>query len=107
MARRKKERLLRQQPDHRANRTILIRTLILMGIFGVAVFVPLFFQLWKIQIQDYDYYRGLVADQQTKDSTVEANRGTIYDSNGVPLALSATVYNVQLSPKEIIQCQEN
>ena len=55
MARRKKERLLRQQPDHRANRTILIRTLILMGIFGVAVFVPLFFQLWKIQIQDYDY----------------------------------------------------
>ena len=107
MARRKKERLLRQQPDHRANRTILIRTLILMGIFGVAVFVPLFFQLWKIQIQDYDYYRGLVADQQTKDSTVEANRGTIYDSNGVPLALSATVYNVQLSPKEIIQCQDN
>ena len=106
MARRKKERLLRQQPYHRANRTILIRTLILMGIFGVAVFVPLFFQLWKIQIQDYDYYRGLVADQQTKDSTVEANRGTIYDSNGVPLALSATVYNVQLSPKEIIQCQE-
>ena len=107
MARRKKERLLRQQPDHRANRTILIRTLILMGIFGVAVFVPLFLQLWKIQIEDYDYYRGLVADQQTKDSTVEANRGTIYDSNGVPLALSATVYNVQLSPKEIIQCQEN
>ena len=107
MARRKKERLLRQQPDHRANRTILIRTLILMGIFGVAVFVPLFFQLWKIQIQDYDYYRGLVADQQTKDSTVEANRGTIYDSNVGPLALSATVYNVQLSPKEIIQCQEN
>lgn len=107
MARRKKERLLRQQPDHRANRTILMRTLILMGIFGVAVFVPLFFQLWRIQIQDYDYYRGLVADQQTKDSTVEANRGTIYDSNGVPLALSATVYNVQLSPKEIIACQED
>ena len=106
MARRKKERLLRQQPDHRANRTILIRTLILMGIFGVAVFVPLLIQLWKIQIQDYDDYRERVADQQTKDSTVEANRGTIYDSNGVPLALSATVYNVQLSPKEIIACQE-
>ena len=42
-----------------------------------------------------------------RDSTVAANRGTIYDSNGVPLALSATVYNVQLSPKEILQCQES
>ncbi len=106
MAYRKKNREIRQQPDRRANRTILIRTLILMGIFGLAVFVPLFFRLWQIQIEEYDKYRELVADQQTKDSTVEANRGTIYDSTGTPLALSATVYNVQLSPKEIIQCQK-
>lgn len=106
MAYRKKDRVIRQQPDRRANRTILIRTLILMGIFGLAVFVPLFFRLWQIQIDEYDKYRELVADQQTKDSTVEANRGTIYDATGTPLALSATVYNVQLSPKEIIACQE-
>ncbi|WP_130870314.1 penicillin-binding transpeptidase domain-containing protein [Intestinimonas massiliensis (ex Afouda et al. 2020)] len=107
MAYKKKDRVIRQQPDRKANRTILIRTLILMGIFGVAVFVPLFFRLWQIQVDEYDKYNELVADQQTKDSTVEANRGTIYDSNGVPLALSATVYNVQLSPKEIIQCQKD
>ena len=43
MAYRKKDRVIRQQPDRRANRTILIRTLILMGIFGLAVFVPLGF----------------------------------------------------------------
>lgn len=106
MAYRKKDRVIRQQPDRRANRTILIRTLILMAVFGVIVFIPLFFRLWRIQVEEYDQYKELVADQQTKDSTVEANRGTIYDSNGVPLALSATVYNVQLSPKEIIACQE-
>ena len=98
MAYRKKDRVIRQQPDRRANRTILIRTLILMAIFGVAVFVPLFFRLWQIQIDEYDKYQELVADQQTKDSTVEAKRGTIDDSTGTPLALSATVYNVQLSP---------
>ena len=107
MPRRKREEPVRRQPDRRANRTILIRTLVLMGMFGVAAFVPLFFQLWNIQIQDYDRYRELVADQQTADSTVEANRGAIYDSAGVPLALSATVYNVQLSPKEILQCQDD
>ncbi|WP_297209991.1 penicillin-binding transpeptidase domain-containing protein [uncultured Flavonifractor sp.] len=107
MAHRKKDRVIRQQPDRKANRTILIRTLILMAVFGVVVFTPLFFRLWQIQIEEYDKYRELVADQQTKDSTVEANRGTIYDSSGVPLALSATVYNVQLSPKEILQCQKD
>ena len=107
MPRRKREEPVRRQPDRRANRTILIRTLVLMGMFGVAAFVPLFFQLWNIQIQDYDRYRELVADQQTADSTVEANRGAIYDSAGVPLALSATVYNVQLSPKEILQCRDD
>ena len=107
MAYKKKDRVIRQQPDRKANRTILIRTLILMGLFGVAAFIPLFFRLWQIQVDEYDKYNELVADQQTKDSTVEANRGTIYDSNGVPLALSATVYNVQLSPKEIIQCQKD
>ena len=105
MLRRKREGPVRRQPDRRANRTILVRTLVLMGMFGVAAFVPLFFQLWSIQIQDYEYYRERVANQQTADSTVEANRGTIYDNAGVPLALSATVYNVQLSPKEILQCQ--
>ena len=99
MARRKKERVIRQQPDRRANRTILIRTLVLMGIFGVAVFVPLFFQLWNIQIEEYDKYRELVADQQTKDSTVEANRGTIYDSTGTPLAISVpSTMSATISP---------
>ena len=44
--------------------------------------------------------------QQTADSTVEANRGTIYDRSGETLAMSATVYNIQLSPKEILACQE-
>ena len=105
MAERKHRRVV-QQPDHRANRTILVRTLILLAVFGVAVFIPLFVRLWQIQIRDYDRFQELAVEQQTGDSVVAAQRGVIYDRNGEVLAMSATVYNVQLSPKEILACQE-
>mgnify|MGYP005971465927 CR=1 FL=1 len=106
MADRKRKRMVQQQPDRRANRTILVRTLFLLTLFGVAAFVPLLVRLWQIQIRDYDKYQGMAVEQQTADSTVEANRGTIYDRSGETLAMSATVYNIQLSPKEILACQE-
>ena len=106
MADRKRKRMVQQQPDRRANRTILVRTLFLLTLFGVAAFVPLLVRLWQIQIRDYDKYQGMAVEQQTADSTVEANRGTIYDRSGETLAMSATVYNIQLSPKEILDCQE-
>lgn len=96
-----------QHPDRRANRTILVRTLFLMGIFGVVAFVPLFVKLYQIQITEHDKYEQMAIDQQTRDSTVSANRGTIYDSKGTPLAISATVYNVQLSPKDVAETQES
>ena len=105
MAERKHRRVV-QQPDHRANRTILVRTLILLAVFGVAVFIPLFVRLWQIQIRDYDRFQELAVEQQTGDSVVAAQRGVIYDRNGEVLAMSATVYNIQLSPKEILACQE-
>ena len=41
----------------RANRTILVRTLFLLTLFGVAAFVPLLVRLWQIQIRDYDKYQ--------------------------------------------------
>ena len=102
----RKHRRVAQQPDHRANRTILVRTLILLAVFGVAVFIPLFVRLWQIQIRDYDRFQELAVEQQTGDSVVAAQRGVIYDRNGEVLAMSATVYNIQLSPKEILACQE-
>ena len=96
MAQRKRgNRIVRQRPDRRANRTILIRSLFLMAIFGLLAFIPLFVKLWQIQISQHDYYQNLAVKQQTRDSTVTANRGTIYDSKGEVLAMSATVYDVQ------------
>ncbi len=103
----RKNRVVHQQPDRRANRTILMRTLFLMAVFGVAAFIPLFVKLYQIQIRDQDYYEQLAIDQQTRDSTVSANRGTIYDSKGTVLAMSYTVHNIQLSPRDIVELRED
>ena len=86
----------------RPNRTILRRTLILLGVCGVVAFVVLGVKLYNIQIIRHDYYEERAVEQQTKQSTITASRGTIYDTNGKVLAMSASVENVFISPREII-----
>lgn len=91
-----------REPDRRANRLILRRTLALMAVFGVLSFGVLLWKLWQIQIVDHDFYEEKAINQQTRDVTVSADRGTIYDSAGNVLAMSATVQNVILSPRDVL-----
>lgn len=92
--------------DRKANRVILRRTLILMLVFGVMTFAPLFYRLYTIQVRDHATYQQRAIDQQTMDNSVSANRGDILDANGNVLAMSATVYDVILSPKDFEKLQE-
>jgi stage V sporulation protein D (sporulation-specific penicillin-binding protein) len=92
-----------KQPDRgRANRTILRRTIFLMALCGVVMFLPLIHTLWQLCVVDHDYYEELAVRQQTKDVTVSAMRGKILDANGNVLAMSATVYNLILSPRDVV-----
>lgn len=91
-----------RKQDRRANRSLLRRTLFLMVLFGVALFIPLGVQLWKLQITQHEQWKERAADNQTRDVAVGANRGTIYDANGHTLAMSATVYNLILSPADLV-----
>lgn len=77
--------------------------MLLAGVFGVATFLILFAKLWKIQIIDHEFYEEKAIAGQTRDLTVSANRGKITDSKGNILAISASVHNVVLSPKDIIE----
>ena len=74
----------------------------LMGICGVVLFVPLFWRLWDIAIVHHDDYQQKATAQQTMDLSVSATRGDIYDRNGNVLAMSATVYNLILSPRDLV-----
>lgn len=85
-----------------SKRLIFQRTTILMFLCGVTMFLPLIWQLWNISILKHDEYGGKAASQQTKNISVSANRGNIYDSNGNTLAMSATVYKLILSPLDVI-----
>ncbi len=80
---------------------VFLRTMLLMAIFGIALFVPLGWQLYKLQITEHEELQAKATRQQTSDVTVSASRGSIYDTNGKTLAVSATVYNVILSPKDV------
>ena len=85
----------------RANRTIQNRTVILMLVLGVLVFVALFIKLFSLQILQHDTLEAKALDQQTRSTVVTATRGTIYDRNGNIMAISATAETVFLSPLEI------
>ena len=84
-------------------RVILRRTLFLMVVCGVLLFVPLIWKLWDIAIVHHEDYQQKASDQQTLDLSVSASRGNIYDRNGNVLAMSATVYDLILSPRDLVQ----
>ena len=85
----------------RANRVIQRRTLILMLIMGVMMFVVLFCKLFSLQIVRHEELQSLAVSQQTRSTVVTASRGTIYDASGNILAISSTAETVFLSPLEL------
>ncbi len=77
------------------------RIRILIAVFGVIVFIPLFVRLYHLQITDHDAYESKAIANQTRSTPLSASRGTIYDRSGNVLAVSTTVYNVFISPNEL------
>ena len=97
----------RPTTDRKANRVILIRTVVLMAAFGFIAFVPLFGKLYAIQIRDHTFYQEKAISQQTRDNAISANRGQITDINGKVLATSGTVYDIIISPNDFKAVQES
>lgn len=97
----------RPESARRANRVIQSRTLLLLGVFGVLTFVLLFTKLYHWQITEHDELQSVAVRQQTLRTTVEASRGTIYDRNGTILAMSASAETIFLSPKEIMENEQD
>lgn len=87
----------------KSNRSLFRRTVFLMVCLGVLCFIPLVYQLWKLQVVEQDYWEQRAVEQQTEDVAVNAGRGTIYDAKGNTLAMSATVYELVLSPNDVLR----
>ena len=88
-----------------ANRKIFRRTVFLLVLCGVLMFLPIFYQLWHWQVVRHDELEEKAVRQQTSEVSVSAKRGTIYDNDGDVLAISSSAYDVILSPKAIVEKQ--
>lgn len=88
--------------DRRASANIMKRVFFLMAFFGVFTFAILCCKLWQVQIFDHEKYEEQAIKNQTQDVPVSANRGAIYDANGNILAISASVQNVIISPRDVL-----
>ena len=89
------------------NRMMLRRTLFLMIVCGIVAFIALGARLFQLQIIDHDMYESAAVEQQLRQTTVSAQRGTIYDRNMNILAMSASVSNIYISPAEIAMYDED
>jgi cell division protein FtsI (penicillin-binding protein 3) len=69
--------------------------------FGLALFVVLFARLVELQFFHHDRYRARAIDQHYLKETLPADRGTIYDRRGRPLAVSRDIISVYADPQVI------
>ncbi len=91
-----------RRSDGKNNRSLFRRTIFLMAVLGVGIFLPLVYRLYQLQIVEQEDWERRAATQQTRSISVPANRGTIYDREGRAMAMSATVYKLILSPQGVV-----
>lgn len=75
----------------------------LIIILGIVFFLLLLLviRLGWIQIVMGGEYSERALEQQTRDTPIEAERGTIYDTNGNEIAVSVTCYTIWARPADI------
>ena len=79
------------------------RIMLVMAVLGILAFLPIGLRLYHLMVTQYDYYAAQALRNQTRTTTVSAERGTIYDRNMNILASSVGVENVYLNPHELKQ----
>ena len=71
-------------------------------LIGASIILAfLIFRVAWIQFVNGEELQNLAYEQQTLDRKINPKRGTIYDSNMVPIAVSSTVYTVTVNPTNI------
>ena len=91
----------------KAGHGVLRRTTFIMIFCGILLFIPLVWRLFQLMIVDHDKYESQAISNQTRSTSVTADRGVIYDSNMNILAASKTVENVFIDPWEIHNSEED
>ncbi len=84
-----------------------VRILAVMAVMGFLAFIPVSLRLYQLMVAQYEHYAVLALRNQTRTTSVTADRGTIYDVNMNILACSQSVEDVYLDPHELKQAKED
>ncbi len=75
------------------------RSKIIMTAAFSVLFAAVAGNFFKISVLDNKKYQNMANDQHFGSVSISAHRGSIYDSKGVALAKSATVYKIFIDPQ--------
>jgi cell division protein FtsI (penicillin-binding protein 3) len=83
-------------------RWIRTRMGVLCGVMGLAL-GGIVSSAWRVQIEDAPEWREMAEKQRQRRLHLEPKRGTIYDRNGTPLAVSVDVPSVSVDVAEMLR----
>ena len=90
-----------------ATATLMRRASAILIIILLCGFGTVFARLFYLQVYMAEELQQRAVDQQLRDTTVSAKRGSIYDANGNILAQSISVWDVVLAPANFKKDDEN
>ncbi len=90
-----KKKLKKASEDNSGGAFLTVTIAIIFAFLGLAG------RILYLQTRNHEEYRKQVVSQMTTESVIPAERGDIYDTNGVLLATDITVYRVFISPSDI------
>jgi penicillin-binding protein 2 len=86
------------KPTHRKGTALRVAVI---GGLGIVLFAALFFRLWTLQVVTGDKYLAEARDNQTREITVRAPRGSILDRDGNVLVDNRTSMALELDPLQV------
>lgn len=91
--------------DPKRARWIRTRMGVLCGVMGLAL-GGIVSSAWRVQVEDGPEWREMAEKQRQRRLHIEPKRGTIYDRNGTPLAVSVEVPSVTADVVEMLRGAE-
>jgi len=88
--------------DPRRARWIRARMGVLCGVMGLAL-GGIVSSAWRVQVEDGAAWRDMAEKQRLRRLHIEPKRGTVYDRNGTPLAVSVEVPSVSADVVEMLR----
>ncbi len=88
--------------DPRRARWIRTRMGVLCGVMGLAL-GGIVASAWRVQVEDGPEWRDMAEKQRQRRLHIEPKRGTIYDRNGTPLAVSVEVPSISADVVEMLR----